>query len=55
MDLPVSLAPQVTARNLKETVGTIVCHNLFVDASRTSDLLAVFAVEEVLERVEAVV
>jgi hypothetical protein len=53
--LPVTLAPQVTAWNLEETIWAVISNDFFVDASRAADLLTVFAVEEVLEGIEAVV
>lgn len=51
--VPVALAAEVAAGDLKQAVGTVVCDYLLIDASRTSNLLAVFAVEKVLEGVEA--
>lgn len=47
----VALAAQVTARHLKQAIGAIVCYRFFCYASRTADLLTVFAVEEIFEGV----
>lgn len=51
--VPVALAAEVAAGNLEQAVGTVVCDYLLIDTSWTSNLLAIFAVEEVLEGVEA--
>lgn len=53
--LPIPVTAQVTTGNLKQTIWAIICNNFLVHTSWTSYLLAVFAVEKVLERVEAVV
>jgi hypothetical protein len=52
---PVALALQVAAGNLEQAARAVVGHDLLGDAARTPDLVAVFAVHQVLERVQAVV
>lgn len=51
--VPVAFAAEVAAGNLKQAVGAVVRDYLLVDTSWASNLLAIFAVEEVLEGVEA--
>jgi len=51
----VAFALQVAAGNFKKTAGTVKGNDLFGNTSIASNLLAVFAVQEVFERVEAVV
>lgn len=50
--LPVTVALNHHARNLEKTVWAVPANYLLDCASRTSDLLAVFAVEEVLYGVQ---
>lgn len=52
-DAPVSIAFNIASRHFKQTVRAIVCDYLFSYASWTTDLVALDAVEEVFERVQA--
>ena len=51
--IPVALAAQVAARDLEQAVWAKVGGRLLVDASWASDLLAVLAVQQIFQRVEA--
>lgn len=53
--LPVAFTAQVTAWDLEQAVRTEVGDNFFGHAPRTADLLAVLAIQEVFDRIEAVV
>ncbi len=53
--VPVALASQVAARNLEKAVWTKVCDSFFCHAAWASDLLAILAIEQVFEGVQAVV
>lgn len=54
-DIPVSFALQVATRHFEEAVWAVVRDDFFVHTSWAADLVAVFAVQQVLERIEAVV
>ncbi len=53
--VPVPLALDVARRHLEQAVGAEVGDDLLYYAARTADLVAVLAVQQVLERVQAVV
>ena len=53
--LPVSFTLHTAAGNLKQTVRAVPAYYLVQHTSRTADLVAVLAVEEVLERIQAIV
>lgn len=46
---PISVALDVAPRHLEQAVGAVVCDNLLSYTPGTSDLVAVLAVEQVLE------
>lgn len=50
-NLPVIFAPHHTAWGLEQTMRTIPTHNLLRYASRTFDLVTVFAVEKLFRGV----
>lgn len=52
---PISITLDIAARHLKQAIGTVVRDNLLCYTPWTPDLVAVFAVEQVLERVQAIV
>lgn len=51
---PVPIALDVAPRHLKQTVGAVICDDLLGNTPGTANLVAVLAVEQVLEGVEAV-
>lgn len=50
---PVSIAFDVAARHLEETIGAVVGDNLLCYTPRTTNLVAFDTVEEIFERVQA--
>ena len=50
--LPTSLALDHARWHLEQTIRAVPCHNFFQRTSRTSDLLAVLAIQKVLQRVQ---
>ena len=49
--LPTSLALDHARRHLEQAIRTVPCHNFFQRASWTSNLLAILAIQKVLQRV----
>lgn len=52
---PISITLDIATRHLKQAIGAVVCHDFLCYTSRAPDLVAVLAVEQVLERVQTVV
>lgn len=48
---PIPIALDIATRHLEEAIGTVVRDNLLCYTPWTPDLVAVFAVEQILERV----
>lgn len=51
MYIPIPFTPDHAAGSLEQTIWTVPTHNLLCYTSRTFDLVAVFAIEELLDGV----
>jgi hypothetical protein len=52
---PIPFTPYVAERHLEQAARAVVRDQLLRDAARTPDLVAVLAVEQILQRIQAVV
>lgn len=52
LSIPVAFAFKVAAWDLKQAIGAVVGDNLLIDASRAPDLVTVFAVHQMLQRIK---